>query len=110
MSFYFEMRAAAAARPTIAACFASIIIIIGAAATLAAQSQPAPPRSPAATAPRLGTVAVGSLAQGWSALRDGRPAEALKVCSALLDDPWSSHDAVALCVAAAVQQGGTIAA
>ena len=103
MSIHLQLRAAA--RSIIAAG-----VTIAGGAALAAQSQPAPPRSPATTTPRAGTVAVASLAQGWLALRDGRAAEALKVGTALLDDPWSSHDAAALCVAAALQQGGTIAA
>jgi hypothetical protein len=103
---YIEPRLRAAAGLFIAAC----VFTHGGATALGGQSQTVPPRSPNAVAPRMGTVAAASLAQGWAALRDGRPAEALRIGTPLLEDPWSSHDAIALCIAASIQQGGTTAA
>jgi hypothetical protein len=64
----------------------------------------------APVSPGMGRVATVTLAQGWSALRDGRPAEALRIGAPLLEDPWSSHDAMALTIAAHVEQHGAVQA
>ncbi|MEO6236590.1 MAG: HEAT repeat domain-containing protein [Vicinamibacterales bacterium] len=85
--------------------FLIAVALVSSSSAAAAQSQP--PRPPAVNAaPGVGKIATASLAQGWSALRDGRTAEAVRIGTALLKAPWSSHDAMGLCIAAALQQGG----
>lgn len=90
--------------------FLIAVALVSSSSAAAAQSQTATARSPAvSSAPGVGRIAAASLARGWAALREGRPAEAVRIGTALLKDPWSSHDAIALCIAASLEQGGATA-
>src|SRR3954451_3409871 len=84
-----------------AAAIASALVI-AAAAPCAAQGAPASQPRASSAAPRGSTA---MLAEGWTALAAGRTADAIRVSTALLADPWASHDAVALRIAAELPRG-----
>src|SRR4051812_22048619 len=85
-----------------AAAIASALVI-AAAAPCAAQGAPASQPRASNAAPRGSTA---MLAEGWTALAAGRTADAIRVSTALLADPWASHDAAALRIAAELPRVG----
>ncbi len=67
-----------------------------------------PAAQPRAASPARSSASI--LADGWAAVAAGRNPEAIRLANSLINDPWSSHEALTLRIAAELPSRGVAAA